>query len=76
MCNLIYERNTQESHKKIPFFSYETDKDQRFIHTLLASGKRKAYIAGGSVNLYSVCGGQFNNTYQRCEDTYSWCGGF
>lgn len=72
MFNLIYDkRNTQENSNKIAFLAIKLARIKRLNHTLLEWGKRKAYIADGSVNLYSVYGGQFSNIYQRYTDTYS-----
>lgn len=67
---------TREMHRKratkSPFSGMKLARIKRFNHTLLARENRKAHNVHRSVNLYNVYGGQFNNTYQRNEDTYSW----
>lgn len=72
MFNLIYDkRNTQENSNEIAFLAKKLAKIKRLNHIPLSRGRRKAYIADGSVNLYNVYGVQFNNIYQRYTDTYS-----
>lgn len=70
MVNLTYDKTyAQKKGTTFSFLGMKLSRSKRLNHTLLARESRRAYNAEGRVNLYNIYGGQFNNTYQRQEDT-------